>query len=72
MPFSALLRPLSSVQSAVRALLILLFGQFQKGNSANFASWVFSDLRVNAFSEVRLTEDEPELLASASPLHDHQ
>ena len=30
MPFSALLRPLSSVQSAVRALLMLLFGQFQK------------------------------------------
>jgi hypothetical protein len=30
MPLSALLRPLSSVQSAVRALHMLLFGPFQK------------------------------------------
>jgi hypothetical protein len=36
MPFSALLRSLSSIQSAVRALLILLFGQFQKVHFALF------------------------------------
>jgi hypothetical protein len=36
MPFSALQGPLSSVQSAVRALLELLFGQFQKVHCALF------------------------------------
>jgi len=36
MPLSALLRPLSSVHSAVRALLMLLFGLFQKVHFALF------------------------------------
>jgi hypothetical protein len=38
MPFSALLRLLSSILSAVRALLILLFGQFQ---NVHFAPFVY-------------------------------
>jgi hypothetical protein len=36
MPFSALLRHLSSFQSAVRALLMLLFGLFLKVHFALF------------------------------------